>query len=72
MYILAAFDHFPIFTQSINFYIFYIYTIVTYYFLSTWVKNKENPLDSLEKRTNIKRQNLRTGNFEMVIKAIFN
>ena len=33
--------------------------------LSTWVKNKE-------KWSNIKRQKLRTGNFEMVDKAIFN
>ena len=41
--------------------------------LSTWVKNKEKLLlDSLEKGSNIKRQKLRTGNFEMVGKAIFN
>ena len=41
--------------------------------LSTWVKNKEKLLlDSLEKGSNIKRQKLGTGNFEMVGKAIFN
>ena len=40
--------------------------------LSTWVKNKEKLLDSLEKGNNIKRQKLRTGNFEIVDKVIFN
>ena len=40
--------------------------------LSTWVKNKEKVLDWLRKGSNIKRQKLRTGNFEMVDKAIFN
>ena len=40
--------------------------------LSTWVKNEEKLLDSLEKESNIKGQKLRTGNFEMVDKAIFN
>ena len=35
-------------------------------------KNKEKLLDSLEKGNNIKRQKLRTGNFEMVGKAVFN
>ena len=40
--------------------------------LSTWVKNKEKLLDSLEKGNNIKRQKLRTGNFETVDKVIFN
>ena len=40
--------------------------------LSTWVNNKEKLLDSLEKRSNIKRQKFRTGNFETVDKAIFN
>ena len=40
--------------------------------LSTWVKNKEKVLDWLRKGGNIKRQKLRTGNFEMVDKAIFN
>ena len=39
--------------------------------LSTWAKNKEKFLDSLEKGCNIKWQKLRTGNFEMVDKAIF-
>ena len=38
--------------------------------LSTWVKNKEKLLDSLEKGTNVKRQKLRTGNFELVDKAV--
>ena len=40
--------------------------------LSIWVKNREKLLDSLEKASNIERQILRTGNFEMVDKAIFN
>ena len=40
--------------------------------LSAWVKNKEKLLDSLEKGNNIKRQKLRTGNFEIVDKVIFN
>ena len=40
--------------------------------LSSWVKNKEKLLDSTEKGNNIKRQNLRTGNFEMVEKAVYN
>ena len=40
--------------------------------LSTWVKNKVKLLDSLEKGNNIKRQKLRTGNFEIVDKVIFN
>ena len=40
--------------------------------LSTWVKNKQKHSDSLEKRSNIKRQKLRTCNFEMVDKTIFN
>ena len=40
--------------------------------LSSWVKNKEKLLDSAEKGNNIKRQNLRTGNFEMVEKAVYN
>ena len=35
-------------------------------------KNKEKLLDSLEKGNNIKRQKLRTGNFEMAAKAVFN
>ena len=34
--------------------------------LSTLVKNKEKLLNSLEKRSNIKRQKLWVGNFEMV------
>ena len=38
--------------------------------LSTWVKNKEKLLSSLEKGSNVKRQKLRTGNFELVDKAI--
>ena len=40
--------------------------------LSTWVKNEEKLLDSLEKESNIKGQKFRTGNFQMVDKAIFN
>ena len=40
--------------------------------LSTWVKNKEIFLDLLEKESNIKRQKLRAGKFEVVDKAIFN
>ena len=40
--------------------------------LSSWVKSKEKLLDSAEKGNNIKRQNLRTGNFEMVEKAVYN
>ena len=36
------------------------------------LKNKEKLLDSLEKGSDIKRQKLRTGNFEMVGKAVFN
>ena len=40
--------------------------------LSTWVKNKEKLLDSLEKGSNNKRQKMRTGNLETVDKAIFN
>ena len=40
--------------------------------LSTWVKNKGKLLDSLEKGSNIKQQKLRTGNFEILDKAIFN
>ena len=35
-----------------------------------WLKNKEKFL--LEKGSNIKRLNLRTGNIEMVDRAIFN
>ena len=38
--------------------------------LSTWVKNKAKGLEWLEKGSNIARQKLRTGNFEMVDKAI--
>ena len=39
--------------------------------LSTWVKNKEKLLDTLEKG-NVKRQKLKTGNHELVDKAVFN
>lgn len=39
---------------------------------SNWVKNKEKLLDSLGKGSNIKRQRLRTGNFEMADKVMFN
>ena len=38
--------------------------------LSTWVKNKAKGLEWLEKGSNIARQKLRTGNFELVDKAI--
>ena len=38
--------------------------------LSTWVKNKAKGLEWLEKESNIARQKLRIGNFEMVDKAI--
>ena len=40
--------------------------------LSTWVKNKEKLLDSLEKGTNVKQQKLRTSNFELVDKVVLN
>ena len=40
--------------------------------LSTLVKNKEKLLNSLEKGSNIKRQKLWVGNFEMVDETIFN
>lgn len=40
--------------------------------LTTWVKNKVKILDALEKRTNVKRQKLKTGNNESVGKAISN
>ena len=40
--------------------------------LSTWVKNKDKLLDLLEKGSNIRRQKLRTGNFQMVDQTIFN
>ena len=40
--------------------------------LSTWVKNKEKLLDSLEKGSNIKWTKLRTVSFELIDKAIFN
>ena len=40
--------------------------------LSTWIKSKEKHLDSLEKGRNIKWQNLRTCNFEIKVKAVFN
>ena len=40
--------------------------------LLTYVKKKEKLLDLLEKGSNIKRQKLKIGNFEMVGKAIFN
>ena len=39
---------------------------------STWVKNNERRLDSLEKVSSNKWQKLRTSNSEMVAKAIFN
>ena len=40
--------------------------------ISTWVKNKDKLLTSLEKNgTKSKRKKLRTGNFENVDKAIF-
>ena len=38
--------------------------------LSIWLNNKEKPLESPEKGSSIKRQKSRTGNFEMVDKAI--
>ena len=40
--------------------------------LSTWVKSKEKRLYLLEKGSNIRRQKLRTSNFQMVDKTIFN
>ena len=40
--------------------------------LSTWIKSKEKHLDSLEKGRNIKWQKLRTCNFEIKVKAVFN
>lgn len=40
--------------------------------LTTWVKNKVKILDALEKRTNVKRRKLKTGNNESLGKAIFN
>ena len=40
--------------------------------LSSWVRNKDKLLDSLEKGSDITRQKLTIGNFEMVDKAIFN
>lgn len=39
---------------------------------STWVKNKENHLDGLEKVSNVRRQKLKTSNPEAVDKAVFN
>ena len=39
--------------------------------LSTWVKNKEKLFHSLKKRTNVKRQELKSGNHELVGQAIF-
>ena len=38
--------------------------------LSIWLNNKEKPLESPAKGNSIKRQKSRTGNFEMVDKAI--
>ena len=40
--------------------------------LSTWVKNKEKLFDALKKRTNVKRQKLKSGNHELGDQAIFN
>ena len=40
--------------------------------LSTWVKNKEKLFDALKKGANVKRQQLKTGNHELVNQAIFN
>ena len=40
--------------------------------LSTWVKNKEKLFDALKKETNVKRQQLKSGNHEFVDQAIFN
>ena len=40
--------------------------------LSTWVKNKEKLFDALKKETNVKRQQLNSGNHELVDQAIFN
>ena len=39
---------------------------------STWVKNKGKLFDSLKKRTNVKRQKLKSGNHELVDQDIFN
>ena len=39
---------------------------------STWVKNKKKFFDALKKGTDVKRQKLKSGNHELVDKAIFN
>ena len=40
--------------------------------LSTWVKNKGKLFNALKKRTNVKRQKLKSGNDELVDQTIFN
>ena len=40
--------------------------------LSTWVKNKEKLFDVLKKGANVKRQKLKSGNYELVDQTIFN
>ena len=40
--------------------------------LLTWVKNKEKLFDALKMGTNIKRQKLKSGNYELVDQDIFN
>ena len=40
--------------------------------LSAWVKNKEELFDALEKRTNVKRQKLKSDNHELMDQAICN